>query len=181
MHINSKEKICVCCPSHLGECSTQYLYSYSFMEMFPTESKCCQKIILNDLAQNSYIWIFFNLKHLNKNVYYIYFFHFFGPKIYLWPTVYYMGGGVLSQKWALKCLKMVISNTFSGKTFAKVHENQTPRTPSQTAFSRHIIDEVRFCFRVDNFSGFFFNSLCLEIIFFDIFCCQIEFQNSSAK
>ena len=66
-----------------------------------------------------------------------------------------MGGGVLSQKWALKCLKMVISNTFSGKTFAKVHENQTPRTPSQTAFSRHIIDEVRFCFRVDNFRVFF--------------------------
>ena len=37
-----------------------------------------------------------------------------------------MGGGVLTQKWALKCLKMVISNTFSGKTFAKVHENRTP-------------------------------------------------------
>ena len=28
------------------------------MEMFPTESKCCQKIILNDLAQNSNIGIF---------------------------------------------------------------------------------------------------------------------------
>ena len=89
-----------------------------------------------------------------------------------------MGGGVLSQKWALKCLKMVISNTFSGKTFAKVHENQTPRTPSQTAFSRHIIDEVGVCFRVDNFSGFFFNSLCkiLKLFSFIFFAVKMSFK-----
>ena len=146
--------------------------------MFPTESECRQKLFQMIWPKIPILEFFFNSKHLNKYVYYIYFFHFFGPKIYLWPTVYYMGGGVLSQKWALKCLKMVISNTFSGKTFAKVHENQTPRTPSQTAFSRHIIDEVRFCFRVDNFSGFFFNSLCkiLKLFSFIFFAVKMSFK-----
>ena len=65
-----------------------------------------------------------------------------------------MGGGVLSQKWALKCLKMVISNTFSGKTFAKVHENRTPGHLRK----RLLVDKLMrlVLFRVDNFSGFQF-------------------------
>ena len=65
-----------------------------------------------------------------------------------------MGGVILTQKWALKCLKMVISNTFSGKTFAKVHENRTPGHLRK----RLLVDKLMrlVLFRVDNFSGFQF-------------------------
>ena len=101
-------------------------------------------------------------------------------------THYAMGGGVLTQKWALKCLKMVISNTFSGKTFAKVHENRMPGHLRK----RLLVDKLMrlVLFRVDNFSGFQNGGKCEsswkkkkkhEKMVFVLFFCEKDFHRKT--